>query len=296
MSRPGNRRALNCGIALMAASMALGGAAHSALAGGTEISLQPRIWYNFYSDSQFGHNYSQEGDAIWVTASTAYELPFYGGTVTVKNPAVFGPGTLAITVLNGDARDRVAGYVGAVAPTSDPGHAGYTTTGVDEVHRFDAEALFILPMRSNATLLMGGRYIGFDWNRHWTSINGLPVNAKWGDQSSDAYYAELGVGLSAPITESGRHILFANLVGLVGLAQNDLTVGDESGHASAWSGGVDANVGYAYQLSDAVKLSARYRLFARSQLEHWSSQGSELMHGPEVGLTYTIGASAQPLK
>jgi hypothetical protein len=290
MSRPRTRRALQGGLALMALSMALGGAADSAKADGTEISFTPRIWYNFYSDSEYNHNFNSSSTGDWATASKAFELPFYGGTVTLKNPQVFGAGTLAVTVLNGDARTMTSGIM-----SFNNDGSGLNLTGEDEVHRLDAEALFILPVRSNVSLFMGGRYIGFDWKRS-IDLKEYPGNALGWNEKNDAYYGELGVGLSAPVTESGRHIVFANLVGLLGRTDKDWTYAGITDHTFQWSGGVDANVGYAYQMTQDVKLSARYRLFARAQLDHWSSEGNELMHGPEVGLTYTIGRGEQPLK
>lgn len=288
MSRPRTRRALQGGLALMALSMALG-AAGNAKADGTEISFTPRLWYNYYSDSTYSHNATPNNGIDYVYASKAFELPFYGGTVTLKNPQVFGPGTLAVTVLNGDARTMTTGVM------ADKENFGFGIFGEDEVHRLDAEGLFILPVRSNVSLFMGARYIGFDWSRK-IDLKDYPGDPLSWKETSDAYYGELGVGLSAPITESGRHIVFANLVGLAGLNQKDHFYSDGVSHTAIWSGGVDANVGYAYQMTQDLKLSARYRLFARSQLDHFGSEGSELMHGPEVGLTYTIGKGEPSLK
>jgi hypothetical protein len=273
----------------MALSMALGGGADSAKADGTEISLTPRVWYNFMSTSIMGDNHADYSNgASEAAAQTAYELPFYGGTVTLKNPQLFGPGTLAVTVLNGDAHNRFSGIY-----TSPTGTVVYDGEG--EAHRFDAETLYILPVQSNTNIFMGARYIGFDWSHNLHNRADPTLTADW-TSSENAYYAEFGVGLSAPLSENKRHVLFANLVGLAGISKYDVKTRDGSASASLWTGGIDANVGYAYQMTQDVKFSARYRLFARGELDHWSSQGSEIMHGPEVGMTYTIGRGPDPLK
>jgi hypothetical protein len=289
------------GLSALAVSIALGAAPHGALADGLEISVQPRLWYNFYSDSQYYNNHRDLGDNLWAdTVTTAYELPFYGGTIGVRHPAI-GPGTLAITVLNGNAKNE-----GAMTWTNHDTGGAFPFTIQNKVHRLDAEALYIIPGETSASYLAGARYIGFDWKRTDTFNPYNPAETGTPRTSSDhnnGYYAELGIGLSTPLTRSGEHVVFANLTGLIGAAETnrqrnlvfgpDYRLADTTAYAA--SGGIDANVGYGYQLNESLKLSARYRVFARSNLQDWSSEGSELMHGPEIGLTYTFKSSG-PLK
>ena len=103
---------------------------------------------------------------------------------------------------------------------------------------------------------------------------------------------EAGVGLFAPLSESGRHRLFANFTGGIGILDQELknpaagVVFDESDSTLT----VDANLGYSYVFNQSASAHVRYR-FLTIQVpspitvvdvsDNWL-----IFHGPEIGFTW----------
>jgi len=97
--------------------------------------------------------------------------------------------------------------------------------------------------------------------------------------SKTYYLAEFGATFSVPLSESGRHSLFAGAtLGLGEVTQNKPST-------SLFSTTIDLNVGYQYAVTQSVALSARYRA-----ITYWGENGAffgdvGLVHGPEIGVT-----------
>ena len=118
------------------------------------------------------------------------------------------------------------------------------------------------------------------------------------EESSHNYYLEAGAGIAGKLSDDGRHMVFANVTGLIGPSyyKAKYVIIDHEESATEWHFGVDANVGYAYQINDALQMSARYRVFVDAPVDNWSNNGNWLVHGPEVGLKYTFKSSRESLK
>ncbi len=293
MTRPFS---LSAALGAICVPLSLFAACHGAIADDnkTEISLQPRDWHAFVSDSSF-----QNADNGMITSSKASSYDLAGLTVGIRNPAILGNATLALTALYGEGASEFS-RIEAGAPFS------ASSWGTNSGTRFDAEALTIIPVRDGVTAFAGFRYI--NWNEKYSfsemyipeidftmSLSGLSQT-----QVEKDYFAELGGGISAPISDNGRHIFFANLTGLIGV--RDLKTMPSIGQTTegqAWAAGVDANVGYAFVLMEDMKLSARYRVFIYAPIENMFSNGNYIVHGPEVGLTYDLdqpGRRGYPLE
>jgi hypothetical protein len=105
--------------------------------------------------------------------------------------------------------------------------------------------------------------------------------------------AELGVGATANITQSGRHRFFSNFT--FGVAWSDWEWEDNEG-GDEWGDDVgemiDFNAGYQYAVGDHFGLSARYRIFTIKQTTAIADADEQdkyiTIHGPELSFTATF--------
>lgn len=322
------------GVAFAVAAMSLGAGVQTAAAAdlgkadadpveyksapsGTEISFTPRAWYAYINQSYprqgisgsipyqgpndttgnivYGLEQQQSGESA--------EVPLIGGTFTIRNPQYFGGATLAITALSGSSSPynitQSTSYY--IMDTNDPSNSisgGWVDKYKQKVDRLDLESLVIYPVAPRANLLVGGRYIGTKYSDTLVFENGYAYNLPIDEYSQDRYYFELGGSMSTPISTNGKHAFFANVTGLIGMSYDKTKyfLSHVDVKTNQQFAGVDANVGYAYDISDNMKFSARYRLYAEAPIEDWSSKGNWLSHGPEVGLTYTFKDARESFK
>jgi hypothetical protein len=274
---------------------------------GTEITFTPRMWYTFISQS-YPKNFSALGGAPSVNdehvagASEAARVPLLGGTIQIKNYALFGDATFALTALYGKSNafsNNVVFAYGLVDSDLLDGRLSTKTTG----DRIDIEPLVVFPVSEQASLFFGGRYIGINSETtveeaEFVFQQKISTSIPLTEETTHNYFLEAGVGLTGKLSSDGRHLLFANATGMLGpsYSKTKYVLINQDDNVSEWHVGVDANVGYAYQLTDVLKFSARYRVYVDAPVENWSGAGNWLVHGPEVGLTYTFKDARESLK
>jgi len=225
----------------------------------TSFSVTPRVWLASFS--------LPGGESSFED----FFLPMYGATVTVS-PAAAPNFSLLLTVLTGSG----------------------DADGVDahlDVDRTDAELLVRYAIPETSFSLFGGlRYVTFDQDEKGTEPMEGRNDVYRGEGDTDIWLAELGMGMTANITENGRHRFFSNVT--FGLAFSDSEWSDNAGGDSSADDtepSLDFNAGYQANINERIAFSARYRVFVlRSSTEISDNVEQDkmvVMHGPEIGVT-----------
>lgn len=76
---------------------------------------------------------------------------------------------------------------------------------------------------------------------------------------SEWLLAEFGTGISVPVSENGRHSMFANALGGIGRYEVELRQSEVSTSNSETGHTLDLNFGYQYTINQTASLSLRYR-------------------------------------
>jgi len=233
----------------------------------TSFSVTPRVWL-----ASFSYPYED---------GSSYEdffLPMYGATVTVS-PAAAPNFSFLLTVLTG----------------SGDGDGVFIDNGVEDanldVDRTDAELLarYVIP-ETSFSLFGGLRYITFEADSKGTEPMEGRNDVFRSETDTDLWIAELGMGITANITESGRHRFFSNVT--FGLAFSDSDWSDNKGNKSSGDDSnpsLDFNAGYQANINERIAFDARYRVFAlRNNTDIADGVAQDKMiviHGPEIGVT-----------
>jgi hypothetical protein len=253
--------------AILAATLAtMAGAAVPAVAqeSNWQFAITPRFQYSFL-------NFNASGQQNRFESAT---IPFYGDTVEVVPPGLRNWSFL-LTVMDG------SDYGGAFTQI-----ASGQRIGTYEIHRRDIEALIRYRLEGTGVSLFGGfRYIS---QRVRTTLDApgfvfFNTGSPLFDNKIDFYLAELGGGYAHPLTPSGEHSLFGNLV--VGLGKSRATtnaINDVPFNLFVVT--FDANAGYNWQFASCCALQARYRAFV-FPAGNRTFKDLAVQHGPELGLT-----------
>lgn len=253
--------------AILAATLAImAGAAVPAAAQESywQFAVTPRFQYSFL-------NFNASGQPNRFDSAT---IPFYGGTVEVVPPTLRNWSFL-LTVMDG------SDYGGGFTQISSG-----QRIGTYEIHRRDFEALLRYRLEGTGVSLFGGfRYI----RQHVRTTLDAPgfiffnTGTPLFDNKIDFYLAELGGGYAHPLTPSGEHSLFGNLV--VGLGKSRATTNSINDVPfNLFVVTFDANAGYNWQFANCCALQARYRAFV-FPAGNRTFKDLAVQHGPEIGLT-----------
>lgn len=243
--------------------------ANQAMAQKTVISVSPRFYSTWIESSEFT-------EPIFV--------PIGGLSLSVA------PGGLPgwDFTLNGLYGEGEADFRSA---SLDP-NFGFGGDGNVEAARGDIE--FLVRYRfpeSKAYVLAGARYVNFQEEFFLDVTNANFFAGKVEKDVDEIYVAEIGGGFATPISKSGRHAAFGNLI--LGFGGRDAertpsncnfacvrTTGDDFAFL------VDTNVGYQYTIENWVSLSLRYRLIA----VQFSGDSGTLES--DIGLVHGVDAAA----
>lgn len=283
--------------------------------GDFDITISPRIWFRTDNSAGIANRF---GNPILVTPSIvpgefvstvaapkALNYPMYGLSMTVSphNFSVLGrPTDFVLTALGGFGqtdvfRSTTAGAGACLAFTA----AGTCVSGLafdnrDQANRIDVEALARTSLTQSALFVYGLRYIRqYDSFTNFDESVGLPSAflLKNGQVSNvlntgfDTGLAEAGVQFSVPISASGDHRLVAGLTFGLGATWANCTGCTQS---TFGTGLLDTSIGYQYSFNPAMSFLVRYRFEALAYMAGGSllDQNLQVVHGPEVGFSYTF--------
>lgn len=244
----------------------------------TVFTFTPRVWYSFIGDKRLD---AQRGFA---ETSGLPDVPLAGGSISVTPEGLNGT-TFSLTGLYGEGS---AGYNAA---------DGLTYIGKRNIERLDIEFIAQIPFAEGVFATLGGRYIRAEAETRGTVD--APGTFEWLEDNT-YYLAEAGFGLSRPLDSEGVHRFFGSVTGMAGYQER---VGRDTlivpaigtsivnGNKSGGVFGFDTNVGYGFSVTEAVTFSARYRIFAISDLNFKLKKGSNFVHGPEVNLAISLGGN-----
>jgi hypothetical protein len=127
-----------------------------------------------------------------------------------------------------------------------------------ETKRSDIELLVRSRAGENFFYYYGLRYINPQ------SIAWVPYGSQRNILEDKWYLAEFGLGLALPVSENGRHSLFANAIGGIGHYEQDQVnqiegVPDTAYSRSETGHTIDLNFGYQYTMNQKASFSLRYR-------------------------------------
>lgn len=233
---------------------------------GFDVSLTPRFQYFMVNVNGF-ESFAGEQDSV-----ERVEIPFPGLTIGIRPQAIKNTEFL-ISAFYGEDNGVL----------SDSGEAS------SDITRFDAEFLVRHVISDTAVnFYYGVRAILTDEDT--TATGTIPASQSTTlEDSVDWYFGELGIGFSVPLTNSGIHLAFGGITGLLGYQKREVknrasTLDpDQEGFAYA----ADLQVGYQQVFSEKVSGHIRYRALLLSN--HNSGSGGDKLligHGPEVGLTF----------
>jgi len=264
---------------LLATGLALTvGGGPAAAQGGADIYVTPRFWYTFIGEKtinsvDFANNFAEASENVGAA--------LYGGTIAIV-PKGLGGTALNLTAFYGSGSGAYRALDGG----------GLKYRGDQDISRLDVEGLFQIPLgKGGAYWAIGGRYVNIDVDikgRDDAVPAAQPFRFK---DKRDIYLAELGIGAIAPITP--KHRFFGGVTVVAGYEHvrlDDQCCGgftELSKHSGAVVG-IDANAGFAIDLAPAVTFTGRYRVFALSDLGFDFKEAVDIVHGPEVSLTFKL--------
>jgi hypothetical protein len=205
------------------------------------------------------------------------------------------------------------GYAVALSAYYGLGYGNFFDTfseGITYLERLDVEAVLKVPLGTlPAYGAFGVRYVEFKRDDTATAHGSYLDHARRVDYKH--YLAEIGVGGVVGLDESGtKHRMFGGVMFVGGMSQTNQSYSTyDSGPfqfpdpysppASKGIFGIDTHFGYAYNPSQSVTFSIRYRAFVMADIMHYSlgfsNQGISqsfqyssysLVHGPEINLAY----------
>ena len=245
--------------------------ANQAMARKTVISVSPRFYSTWIESSEFT-------EPIFV--------PIGGLSVSVA-PAGLPGWDFTLNGLYGE------GEADFRSASLDPSF-GFGGDGEVEAARGDIEFLVRYSgPNSGAYLVAGARYINFQEEFFLDADSAFFFAGKVEETESQIYVAEIGAGFAAPISKSGRHAAFGNLIfGFGGVNLEETPLNCNFACVRTENDGfvflVDTNVGYQYTIENWVSLSLRYRLIAAHT--SGSDDGLEsdiaVVHGVDVAATF----------
>lgn len=150
-----------------------------------------------------------------------------------------------------------------------------------DTSRSDLEFLIRSRASNNFFLYYGLRSIDAE--------NAVTINRSGAPQeqltTQDWLLAEVGVGIAVPVSENGRHSVFANALGGIGRIERDtLQDGVSFGASSDTAYTIDLNLGYQYTLTQAISFSLRYRDLG----SFIDNEKSTEFTGIDLGLTFNF--------
>jgi hypothetical protein len=260
------------------------------------LTLTPRVWFAWENDSFFQDNrFTQQ-------TQETYFYPFYGGSVTATSP---GGTSYSLTILHGEGDAKLNG----ATLTQVPVFGVYQVKDGDVSNeRTDVEGIAQIPLSEGVSGILGARFINFqrDERSTFTAVDpeffGIPpafVGQTGRFQLEQNFWlGEIGFGVSRPVNARGSIRFFGNLIGMFGNASVE-TFKTPTESASGIFNlqreqlegaviGVDTNAGVAFDLSQNMVLSGRYRIFYLSAPDVKFDVGGYFIHGPEVNLSFTF--------